>query len=120
MMHRRPSPRRRRWRNVGNPEKAAAPFAEDGVFGLPFFVSLGLPTRFKSPVGVKGVLTTVLDYYPDFEFNDEDITVLIDTPKQVFAEYVTHARAAATVGPTTYSWAASSPRTARSRCCARP
>jgi uncharacterized protein len=69
---------------------------EDGAFEMPFFVSLGLPTRLEGPVGVKGVLTTVLDYYPDFEFNDEDITILIDTPEQVFAEYVTHATAAAT------------------------
>src|ERR1700751_6028117 len=33
--------------NIGNPEKAAALFAEDGVFEMPFFVSLGLPTRFN-------------------------------------------------------------------------
>jgi uncharacterized protein len=82
--------------NIRDPEKASALFAEDGAFEMPFFVSLGLPTRLEGPVGVKGVLTTVLDYYPDFEFNDEDITILIDTPEQVFAEYVTHATAAAT------------------------
>ena len=95
---------------------------EDGVFGLPFFVSLGLPTRLEGPVGVKGVLTTVLDYYPDFEFNDEDITVLIDTPKQVFAEYVTHATAAATGRRPHHLFMGHlvAPRTARSRCCARP
>src|ERR1700739_3185070 len=33
--------------NIGNPEKAAALFAEDGVFEMSFFVSLGLPTRFN-------------------------------------------------------------------------
>jgi hypothetical protein len=82
--------------NLRNPEKASALFAEDGAFEMPFFVSLGLPSRFEGPEGVKGLLTTVLEYYPDFEFKDEDITVLIETPDQVFAEYVTHATAAAT------------------------
>jgi hypothetical protein len=82
--------------NFRDPEKASALFAEDGAFEMPFFVSLGLPTRFEGREGVKGVLETVLEYYPDFEVKDEDITVLIDTPDQVFAEYVVHATAAAT------------------------
>jgi hypothetical protein len=63
---------------------------------MPFFVSLGLPTRFEGREGVRGVLENVLEYYPDFEVKDEDITVLIDTPSQVFAEYVVHATADAT------------------------
>jgi len=82
--------------NFRDPEKASALFAEDGAFEMPFFVSLGLPDRFEGPEGVKGLITTVLEYYPDFEFKDEDITVLIETPDQVFAEYVVHATAAAT------------------------
>ncbi|HET6295203.1 MAG TPA: nuclear transport factor 2 family protein [Kribbella sp.] len=82
--------------NFRDPEKASALFAEDGAFEMPFFVSLGLPPRFDGREGVKGFLTTVLEYYPDFEFKDEDITVLIDTPDQVFAEYVAHSTAAAT------------------------
>jgi len=82
--------------NIRDPEKASALFAEDGAFEMPFFVSLGLPDRFEGPEGVKGLITTVLEYYPDFEFKDEDITVLIETPDEVFAEYVVHATAAAT------------------------
>ena len=82
--------------SIRDPEKASALFAEDGAFEMPFFVSLGLPDRFEGPEGVKGLITTVLEYYPDFEFKDEDITVLIETPDQVFAEYVVHATAAAT------------------------
>jgi hypothetical protein len=82
--------------NFRDPEKASALFAEDGAFEMPFFVSLGLPTRFEGREGVKGLITTALEYYPGFEFEDEDITVLIDTPDQVFAEYVAHATAAAT------------------------
>ena len=82
--------------NIRDPEKASALFAEDGAFEMPFFVSLGLPDRFVGPQGVKGLITTVLEYYPDFEFKDEDITVIIETPDEVFAEYVVHATAAAT------------------------
>jgi hypothetical protein len=82
--------------NIRDPEKASALFAEDGAFEMPFFVSLGLPNRFEGPEGVKGLITTVLEYYPDFEFRDEDITILIETPDQVFAEYVAHTTAAAT------------------------
>ena len=82
--------------NIRDPEKASALFAEDGAFEMPFFVSLGLPRRFEGREGVKGLLTTVLEYYPDFKFKDEDITVLIDTPNQVFAEYVAHTTARAT------------------------
>src|SRR6266850_3868770 len=81
--------------NIGDPEKASAMFADDGAFEMPFFVSLGLPDRFDGPEGVKGLVTTVLEYYPDFDVKDEDITVLIETPDQVFAEYVTHSTAGA-------------------------
>jgi hypothetical protein len=82
--------------NIRDPDKASALFAENGAFEMPFFVSLGLPNRFEGREGVKGLLMTVLEYYPDFEFRDEDITILIETPDQVFAEYVVHTTAAAT------------------------
>jgi len=82
--------------NFRDPEKASALFAKDGAFEMPFFVSLGLPNRFEGRDGVKGMIQTVLEYYPDFEIKDEDITVLIDTRDQVFAEYVAHATAGAT------------------------
>ena len=82
--------------NFRDPDKASALFAKNGAFEMPFSVSLGLPTRFEGREDVKGLIETVLGYYPDFEVKDEDITILIDTPDQVFAEYVTHATAAAT------------------------
>src|SRR5258708_12951534 len=68
--------------NIRDPEKASALFAEDGAFEMPFFVSLGLPSRFEGPEGVKGLITPVPEYYPDFEFNTQHIPVLIDTPHQ--------------------------------------
>ena len=82
--------------NFRDPEKASALFAQDGAFEMPFFVSLGLPNRYEGREAVKGLIATVLQYYPDFEIKDEDITVLIDTQDQVFAEYVVHATGAAT------------------------
>jgi ketosteroid isomerase-like protein len=82
--------------NFHDVEKTSALFAEDGVFEMPFFVSLGLPNRFEGPEGVKGLLTTVLGIYPEFEVKAEDITVHIDAGDQVFAEYTVHAVAAAT------------------------
>ena len=82
--------------NFRDPEKASALFAEDGTFEMPFFVSLGLPTRFEGREAIKDLIATVLEYYPDFQIKDEDITVLIDTPDQVFAEYAAHATAAST------------------------
>jgi hypothetical protein len=44
----------------------------------------------------KGFLSEVLSDYPDFEFKPDGVTVLIDTPGQAFAEYVSHATAAGT------------------------
>jgi uncharacterized protein len=82
--------------NFRDPEKASSLFAEDGAFEMPFFVSLGLPNRFEGREGVKSLIATVLESYPDFQIKDEDITVLIDTPDQVFAEYVAHTTAGAT------------------------
>jgi hypothetical protein len=62
-------------------------------------------------VGVKGLLTTVLDYYPDFEFNDEDITILITPPIRFSPNTSLTPQPQRQVGgPTTYSWATSSLR----------
>ena len=83
-------------RNFRDREKASALFAEDGVFEMPFFVSLGLPNRFDGPEGVKSLISTVLEFYPGFEVNLEDVVIRIDTPNQVFAEYHVHATAALT------------------------
>jgi ketosteroid isomerase-like protein len=82
--------------NFRDIEKASALFAEDGAFEMPYFVALGLPTRFEGPEGVKGALNTVLGIYPEFKVEAEDLTVHIDTGDKVFAEYRVHAVAAPT------------------------
>jgi hypothetical protein len=58
--------------NFRDPEKVSALFAQVGAFEMPFFVSLGLPTRFERREGVKGLIATALEYYPDFEIKEED------------------------------------------------
>jgi ketosteroid isomerase-like protein len=83
-------------RNFRDRDKASALFAEDGVFEMPFFVSLGLPSRFEGPEGVKSLISTVLEFYPEFEVDPDDVVIRIDTPDEVFAEYTVHATAAPT------------------------
>ena len=83
-------------RNFRDRDKVSALFAEDGVFEMPFFVSLGLPTRFEGPEGVKSLISTVLEFYPEFEVDPDDVVIRIDTPDRVFAEYRVHPTAAPT------------------------
>ena len=77
-------------------EKVASLFAEDGVVELPFLHSAGMPTRHQGRAQIRDFYNQVGKLYSGFGFKQEDITVLIDTPDQVFAEYMTHAGAAGT------------------------
>jgi ketosteroid isomerase-like protein len=79
-----------------DPEKASSLFADDGVFELPYLVSVGLEPRQQGRDNIRAFIAGVLELYPDFKFDAKDVTVLIDTPTQAFAEYVTHPTAAAT------------------------
>src|SRR5882672_12138795 len=73
-------------------DKSAAFFAEDGVLELPF-----LPTRHQGHAAIKEFYNYVGGVlYPDFRVKPEDTKVLIDTPDQVFAEYMVHTKAAST------------------------
>ena len=82
--------------SIRDPERAASLFADDGVFELPFLRSLGVQPRYRGRREVTGLLTQLLKLYPNFEFAPDDISILIETQKRTFAEYVAHARAAAT------------------------
>ena len=77
-------------------EKVASLFAEDGVVELPFLHSLGMPTRHQGRANIRDFYHQVGKMYSGFVFKPENITILIETPEQVFAEYVTHAGAAGT------------------------
>jgi ketosteroid isomerase-like protein len=79
-----------------DPEKASSFFAEDGVFEMPYLVSVGLPPRAEGRDQIRDFISGVIELYPDFTFDAREVTVLIDTPTQAFAEYTTHPTAAAT------------------------
>ncbi len=42
------------------------------------------------------LLHQLLNLYPNFAFARDEVSILIETPEKTFAEYVAHARAAAT------------------------
>jgi hypothetical protein len=79
-----------------DPKKAASLFAEDGVFEMPYLVSLGMEPRYEGRDNVESLISGVLELYPDWRFDAKDVRVLIDTPTHAFAEYVAHPTAAAT------------------------
>jgi hypothetical protein len=82
--------------SIRDPERAASLFADDGVFELPFLRSLGIEPRYTGRHEIAGLVRQLLTLYPNLAFAPDDIQVLIETPEKTFAEYVTHATAAAT------------------------
>src|SRR5580765_980374 len=82
--------------SIRDPERAAALFAEDGAFELPFMRSLGVEARHSGRRDIAAFLGQFLKLYPDVAFAPGDIRVLIETPDKTFAEYVTHMISAAT------------------------
>ena len=82
--------------SIRDPERAAALFADDGVFELPFLRSLGVKPRYAGRRDIVALLHQLLNLYPNFAFARDEVSILIETPEKTFAEYVAHARAAAT------------------------
>ena len=82
--------------SIRAPERAASLFADDGTFELPFLRSLGVEPRYTGRREIAALLRQLLKLYPNFAFAPNDIHILIETPEKTFAEYVVHARAAAT------------------------
>ena len=82
--------------SIGDPDRAAALFAEDGVLELPFLRSLGVQPRYTGRSEIAACLRQLGKLYPDVAFAPNDTTVLIETPDKTLAEYVTHMTASAT------------------------
>src|SRR5258708_13224030 len=82
--------------SIGDPDRAAALFAEDGASELPFLRSLGVGARYAGRREIAALLHQLRKLYPDIAFAPNDINVFIETPDKTFAEYVTHMRSAAT------------------------
>ena len=81
---------------VTNGEEVAPLFAEDGAIELPFLYSVGIPWRHEGRQAIRELQASLADLYLDFGFPPEEIHVLIDTPEQVFAEYMAHPTVAKT------------------------
>jgi hypothetical protein len=82
--------------SIGDAERAAALFAEDGALELPFLRSLGVAARYTGRREIAACLSQLQKLYPDVACAPNDIKVLIETPDKTLAEYVTHMTAAAT------------------------
>jgi uncharacterized protein len=82
--------------SIRDPEHTASLFADEGVFELPFLRSLGVEPRYKGRREITALIHKLLELYPNFAFAPDDTRILIETPEKTFAEYVAHARAAAT------------------------
>ena len=68
-----------------DPRKAAEMFTEDGAFERPYLESCGIPGRYEGRQAIEGFFRFVREVYPDMDL--ENVTVMIETPEQVFAEY---------------------------------
>ena len=83
-------------RSIGDLDRAAALFAEDGALELPFLSSLGVEPRYTGRRDIAACLRQLRKLYPDVAFAPNDTRVLIETPDKTLAEYVTHMTAAST------------------------
>ena len=81
---------------VTHGQDVAALFAEDGALELPFLHSVGIPWRHRGRRAIRELQVSLAGLYLDFAFKPEDTHVFIDTPEQVFAEYMAHTTAKAT------------------------
>ena len=68
-----------------DPKQAAEMFTDDGAFEMPYLESFGLPGRYEGREAIEGFFRFVRELYPDMDL--KNITVMIDTPEQAFAEY---------------------------------
>ena len=81
---------------VTHGQDAAALFTEDGTVELPFLYSVGIPWRHRGREAIRDLQPQLAGFYLDFAFRPEETHVLIDTPEQVFAEYMAHPTVRAT------------------------
>jgi hypothetical protein len=71
------------------PAKAAALFAQDGVFETPYLQTVNIQPRSEGPKEIEKFLATLIEMVPDWKFSN--IRILIEDNDQVFAEYEVHA-----------------------------
>ncbi|CDG83103.1 nuclear transport factor 2 family protein [Janthinobacterium agaricidamnosum] len=86
--------------------KAAGLFAPDGILELPYLYSLGLEPRYVGRAAIAAFYDSLKDLYVDFGFSRAQTRVLIDTPGQLYAEYVTRVTTRGTQRKVRYLFAA--------------
>jgi hypothetical protein len=79
------------------PASAAALFAQDGVFEIPYLQTINIQPRSEGPIEIEKFLTTLIEMVPDWKFSN--INILMEDKDQVFAEYEVHAVATHTNRP---------------------
>jgi hypothetical protein len=79
------------------PARAAALFAQDGVFEIPYLQTVNIQPRSEGPREIEKFLTTLIEMVPDWKFSN--IKILLEDKDQVFAEYEVHALATHTNRP---------------------
>src|SRR6476660_5747654 len=62
--------------SIRDPERAAALFADDGAFELPFLRSLGVEPRYRGRGEITALVQQLLKLYPNFAFAPNDIRIL--------------------------------------------
>jgi len=68
--------------SIRDPERAAALFADDGVFELPFLRSLGVKPRYVGRREIAALLHQLQNLYPNFAFAQDEVSILIETPEK--------------------------------------
>lgn len=80
--------------NIGDADKVAKLFAQDGAVELPYLASLGMPWRWEGREALQTLFENLPQSFPGFSF--KNIQIHIETPEQVFGEYEVEVIAAKT------------------------
>jgi len=83
--------------NINNPDEAIKLFADNATIELPYLNSVGLPWQWQGRDVLYKFLQNLPKTFPGFKF--QNISIHIDTPNQVFAEYSVQCTVASTGRP---------------------
>jgi len=70
-----------------DPRKAAEMFADDGAFEMPYFESLGVPSRHRGHKQIRGFFTFLRELFPDLQLANTKVVCESSDRKVVVAEY---------------------------------
>jgi len=70
-----------------DPRRAAEMFADDGAFEMPYFESLGVPSRYQGHEQIRGFFTFLRELFPDLQLANTKVVCESADRKVVVAEY---------------------------------